>query len=466
MAILALAVLISAAAVAQPLERVWLHQFGTPQADNAYAVTAQSGVPYVAGGTQGSLLEPNLGMTDAFWAWGGPPLVFGDQFGSPGFDVALAMTRNFIGDRYTGGFTDGDLAGPNAGATDAFARFESQLGAWTRQFGTTANDSLRALAPVDFTDIPAVYGAGITRGSLGGPSAGGEDAWVARFDVVGTGVWTRQFGTPSDDLALAAASDLTGVYIAGYTAGDLGGPNAGSLDAFLARYNADGDQAWLRQFGSSSYDQAVAACSDGSGGVYVAGGTGGELGGPAAGSRDAFIARYDSSGTSLWVRQFGTGTFDDIAAICPDGEGGVFVAGYTFGNLAGPNQGSRDIFLARYTAAGDRTAITQFGSPADDSVAGVARDMGGFFVTGSTLGTLGAQAFGGGDAWVAFYRFTCDPDINADGNTDQEDVACIINAVAGDPACSAQDTDFNRDGNVDQEDVVAVISAVAGGGCP
>ncbi len=63
----------------------------------------------------------------------------------------------------------------------------------------------------------------------------------------------------------------------------------------------------------------------------------------------------------------------------------------------------------------------------------------------------------------------CDPDINGDGNIDQDDVQCIIDAVAGNPGCLSGSPflpDFNQDGNEDQEDVAAVINAVAGGGCP
>lgn len=67
--------------------------------------------------------------------------------------------------------------------------------------------------------------------------------------------------------------------------------------------------------------------------------------------------------------------------------------------------------------------------------------------------------FGGGEP-------PCDPDLNADGNTDQDDVICIINTVAGNPGCTAQDPDFNADGNVDQGDVAALINVVAGGDCP
>ncbi|MDX2115211.1 MAG: hypothetical protein SFZ24_06250 [Planctomycetota bacterium] len=60
----------------------------------------------------------------------------------------------------------------------------------------------------------------------------------------------------------------------------------------------------------------------------------------------------------------------------------------------------------------------------------------------------------------------CDPDFNQDGNVDQDDVACLAQVVAGDPACSAGDPDFNGDGNVDQDDVAVLAQVVAGAGCP
>ncbi len=61
----------------------------------------------------------------------------------------------------------------------------------------------------------------------------------------------------------------------------------------------------------------------------------------------------------------------------------------------------------------------------------------------------------------------CDPDVNCDGVPDQDDVACIILAVAGDTSCFCQaDPDFNHDGVPDQGDVADVILVVAGAPCP
>ena len=104
---------------------------------------------------------------------------------------------------------------------------------WIEQFGTSA---------IDVPDAAAPDGAGgefvrsWTDGSLGGPTSAARDAWIARHDRAGSALWIRQLGTGEVDYALAVAVDgLGGVHVAGQTAGSLGGPNAGGVDAWLAR---------------------------------------------------------------------------------------------------------------------------------------------------------------------------------------------------------------------------------------
>ncbi len=82
--------------------------------------------------------------------------------------------------------------------------------------------------------------------------------------------WIRQFGTSSSDLSTAGAPDaLGGVYVCGETDGSLGGSSAGQADVWIARYDAAGQQTWIRQLGTSSSDSMAAAAADGSGGAYV-----------------------------------------------------------------------------------------------------------------------------------------------------------------------------------------------------
>ncbi|MCE7973713.1 MAG: hypothetical protein DYG92_05200 [Leptolyngbya sp. PLA1] len=60
----------------------------------------------------------------------------------------------------------------------------------------------------------------------------------------------------------------------------------------------------------------------------------------------------------------------------------------------------------------------------------------------------------------------CDPDVNQDGNVDQDDVAYLTNVIGGGANPTGIDPDFNRDGNADQDDIAALIDTVGGGGCP
>lgn len=65
----------------------------------------------------------------------------------------------------------------------------------------------------------------------------------------------------------------------------------------------------------------------------------------------------------------------------------------------------------------------------------------------------------------------CDPDLNWDGNADQDDVAYLIDLITNpspiDPtnACGA-DPDYNRDGTADMDDVRALIDVISSGECP
>src|SRR5690606_8652540 len=104
----------------------------------------------------------------------------------------------------------------------------------------------------------------------------------------------------------------------------LGGPRAGNYDAFLAKYDASGALQWKRQLGTPVDDRAHGVAVDGAGGVYIAGRTEGSLGGPSAGNRDAFLAKYDAAGALQWTRQLGTSAGEYADGVAVDGAGDVY----------------------------------------------------------------------------------------------------------------------------------------------
>jgi hypothetical protein len=251
--------------------------------------------------------------------------------------------------------------------------------------------------------------------------------WLARYDAAGSRTWIRQFGTNSNfsDQAFALAPDgAGGVFFAGITGGNLGGPPAGGFDAWLARYDAAGTRLWMRQFGTSGDEMARALAPDSAGGTYVAGSTTGSLFEPYAGGyNDAWLAHYDSAGNMVWGRQPGTSGADDIYTLAPDGAGGVFAGG----------NGPTGSWWAHYNAAGTQAWIqdlSSFGCLAWDGASGA-------FVAGWTFGNLGGQNAGGSDAWLARNGMSCYP--NCDTSTTAPilniaDFSCFLQKfAAGDP---------------------------------
>jgi hypothetical protein len=402
------AAMVLSLAPAAAQDPAWIRQLGTSAADIAAAAGPDgSGGVYLAGFTQRSLGGPSAGDWDAWLARydaAGSQLWI-RQLGTSGIDYATAAAPDGSGGVYVSGGTKGSLGGPQAGNGDAWlARYDAagnQL--WIRQLGTSLDDDAFTAAP---DGSGGVYVGGVTGGSLGGPQAGNGDAWLTRYDAAGNQLWIHQLGTPFWDEAWDVAPDGSGgVYVSGLTLGSLGGPSAGGADAWLARYDASGSQLWIRQLGTSGGDVAYAAAPDGSGGVYVGGYARGSLGGPQAGNVDAWLARYDAAGNQLWIHQLGTPFWDEAWDAAPDGSGGVYVSGLTLGSLGGPSAGGADAWLARYDASGSQLWIRQLGTSGGDGAYAAAPDgSGGVYVGGWTSGSLGGPNLGSIDGWLARYE--------------------------------------------------------------
>ncbi|OGT27859.1 MAG: hypothetical protein A2Z17_01365, partial [Gammaproteobacteria bacterium RBG_16_66_13] len=326
------------------------------------------------------------------------------QFGTLGLDRATGVSVDASG-IYVAGFTDGTLPGQtSAGGRDAFVHKYDAAGneVWTRQFGTASEDFAFGVS----VDASGVFVAGATSGTFPGQtSTGGRDAFVRKYDAAGNEVWTRQFGTGGFDEVLGISVSTSGVFVAGETEGTLPGQtSAGDVDAFVRKYDAAGNEVWTRQFGTASSEAAYGVAVDASG-VYVAGGIGTfSPSSPPPPPPDPFVRKYDAAGNEVWTRQFGTGGFDIAKGISVDASG-VYVAGWTSGTFPGQsNAGDNDPFVRKYDAAGNEVWTRQFGTGGNDHGNGVAVDASGVYVAGDTGGTFPSQTSAGGfDAFVRKY---------------------------------------------------------------
>src|SRR5262249_15044302 len=131
--------------------------------------------------------------------------------------------------------------------------------------------------------------------------------------------------------------------------------SAGGRDAFVARFDATGKALWGKRFGDTRDQIADSVAFVRGGDIVVGGGFDGiiDLGtGPVGGGGIAkFVSRLASNGTARWVTPFGSGRLYDWTTVAADKNGGVaiggeFVGGISFGGPTLSCAGLNDLFFA------------------------------------------------------------------------------------------------------------------------
>jgi hypothetical protein len=220
---------------------------------------------------------------------------------------------------------------------------------------------------------------------------GSSDAFLVKFNSAGVRQWATYYGGTSDDSGYSCAVDGSGnVYLAGdtYSASniDAGGHQdtiGGGDDAFLVKFNSTGTRQWATYYGGTGFEDGYSCAVDGSGNVYLAGQTNSATniasGGHQntitgfIGSTDAFLVKFNSSGTRQWATYYG-GQNSDCGRSCTiDASGNIYLAGYTGSttNIAsGGHQdtdgGDWDAFLVKFNSVGVRQWATYYGGTGAD----------------------------------------------------------------------------------------------------
>jgi hypothetical protein len=262
--------------------------------------------------------------------------------------------------------------GPIAGNGTVFLAKINAAGntLWAKRFGVLNGSQTAAAVQTDGLGNIVIVGAFDSSIDFGGGalvSAGGTDVFVAKFSPAGTHLWSKGFGdVNATQGASSVAIDAAGnVIVTGSFLGtlDFGGPALvgtgmdNTQNIFLAKLDASGNHLWSKSFGDGAQQTGLAVAVGPGGSVLLTGGIAGStnFGGGAlvaSGSRDAFVARFDTNGSHLKSQIFG-GLDDQFGqALAPDGAGGVLVTGFFYGTIDFGNglltsAGNSDTFLAR-----------------------------------------------------------------------------------------------------------------------
>jgi hypothetical protein len=177
-----------------------------------------------------------------------------------------------------------------------------------------------------------VYTLGNATGDFGNQlNQGSQDVVLTKYDSAGNLQWSKLLGSAGDASGYSMALDPTGgVVVAGSTDANIttAAIANGNADSFVAKYDADGNQTWVKQIQTLSSNQANSVSVDASGNVYLGGQVTGTIGAGQtnAGSSDAYVAKLDSKGNVVYEQQMGTSGSDAVAATATTSDGGLVVA--------------------------------------------------------------------------------------------------------------------------------------------
>ena len=176
----------------------------------------------------------------------------------------------------------------------------------------------------------------------------------------------------------------------------LNAPNSfGKADVFVIKFNEDGKRLWATFYGGSLYDFGGGIAIDKDDNVIITGSTESSdfpvlsaIQTTFAGKRDAFIVKFDADGNRSWASYLGGMDYDDGNNVGTDGNNDILVGGSTmstdfpvlsaFQNIfAGGNYNGGDLFISKITSSGNLKWSTFYGGESNEHLNGMDVDKAG-----------------------------------------------------------------------------------------
>jgi hypothetical protein len=249
-----------------------------------------------------------------------------------------------------------------------------------------------------------VYVVGQTKGNEGNVVNGSAngDVYLTKYDSTGKAVWNRLVGASTSAAGYGITVDgQDNVIISGQSTDALNGGTHlfNSNQAFVAKYDSQGTQAWIQQFDSLPSTSGLAVTVDAGNNVIVGGQVNGQLNSSTTygGGQDAFVAQLDSAtGTVLKTTQYGGTGDQSVTSVAVAADGNFIVAGNENGHAVVHKLSSTDL-STMYSV--------DLGALSSGSVSAVKVSGNSIYVAGSTgnpalAGTIAAPAQGGSDGFV------------------------------------------------------------------
>lgn len=297
---------------------------------------------------------------------------WGKDIGGSGSDHAQIISKDPGGNFYLlGDFSSTVDFDPSetvenhtsAGGTDTFlSKYDSNWNyLWTKTWGS--NSLYEAPYSMDWDPQGNMYIYGEFGNTVDfdtdplvtsyATSSGSTDLYLTKYNSDGSYGWTKTWGSSSAEHAGDVEFDNLGnMYVVGefqktvdfntsLSATD-NATSSGSLDVFLTKYDTDGNYAWTKTFGGTSYDYAIQIDFDSDNNVYITGGftktvdfdpsvegTDNHTANNVLYSNvyDCYLTKYNSDGTYGWTKTWGGAGEDYMNGIAIDSNDNIYISG-------------------------------------------------------------------------------------------------------------------------------------------
>jgi hypothetical protein len=216
---------------------------------------------------------------------------------------------------------------------------------------------------------------------------GGFDMFVVKYDSEGEALWAAGMGSIFLDYGISLAVDADqNVYVTGYFGETMDtdvGPitPVGLRDVFLAKYNADGQLAWVRSAGGPGLDHGDGVAVDNSlQRVYISGSfqdsmafSGSMITLTGAGNEDIFVAAYDFDGNLIWARAASGPGNNRAFSLDTDADGNIYGGGgfsetITFGDIQLSTMGMSNIVVFKLDPDGNWLWANAYGGNLSETI--------------------------------------------------------------------------------------------------
>ena len=328
--------------------------------------------------------------------------------GSMGWDMARSVSVDGSGNVYATGLSMYSWTGPSGetplhahswGDTDIFVLKLSPTGAyqWHTFYGSIPY-SMTVAESIAVDSDSSVLVTGYSDSTWHGPS--GEDPlheisdttdlFVLKLSTSGAYQWHTFYGggggsVGGRSIAVDASDD---VYVTGGALCSWTGPDGESPlhpftfnDIVVLKLSSSGEYQWHTFYGSSEGESGSSVAVDGTGDVYVAGGTQAAWTGASgesplhvySGSNDLFVLALSSNGAYQWHTFYGSSSGDYGNSLAIDGSGDLVVAGGSGATWTGSGgeeplhaySGGSDLLVLALSMSGAYMWHTFYGSVTD-----------------------------------------------------------------------------------------------------